>query len=180
MKKTVFLAATALAIGGLMFFSFGAKADELAEGARLPAVTVNDQDGHAVDLAAQGSQGWTLVYFYPKADTPGCTKQACSIRDSYAALTGKGIRVYGVSTDDEKAQKAFQEKFQLPFSLLADKDKKVLAAFGVPSTMGFAKRQAFLFRDGVLVWRDLEAATSEQAAEVLAAIQEIAGKSAKG
>lgn len=162
-----------------MFFSFGAKADELAEGARLPAVTVNDQDGHAVDLAAQGSQGWTLVYFYPKADTPGCTKQACSIRDSYAALTGKGIRVYGVSTDDEKAQKAFQEKFQLPFSLLADKDKKVLAAFGVPSTMGYAKRQAFLFRDGVLVWRDLEAATSEQAAEVLAAIQEIAGKSAK-
>ncbi len=173
MKKTVWTVATIFAIGGLMFFSFGAKADELAEGAKLPAVTVNDQDGRAVALAAEGSQGWTLVYFYPKADTPGCTKQACSIRDSYATLTGKGIRVYGVSTDDEKAQKAFQEKYQLPFTLLADKDKRVLTAFGVPSTMGFAKRQAYLFKDGVLVWRDLEAATSQQAAEVLAAIQAI-------
>ena len=161
-----------------MFFNFGAKADELADGAKLPAVTVNDQDGRAVDLAAAGSQGWTLVYFYPKADTPGCTKQACSIRDSYASLTGKGIRVYGVSTDDEKAQKAFREKYQLPFTLLADPDKKVLAAFGVPATMGFAKRQAYLFRDGVLVWRDLEAATSAQAADVLAAMQELEGKAA--
>ena len=179
MKKTVILAATALAIGGLMFFSFGAKADELTEGAKLPTVTVNNQDGQAVELAAAGGQGWTLVYFYPKADTPGCTKQACSIRDSYASLTGKGIRVFGVSTDDEAAQKAFHEKYKLPFTLLADKDKKVLAAFGVPSTMGFAKRQAYLFRDGVLVWRDLEAATSEQAAEVLAAMQGIEGKAAK-
>ncbi len=179
MKRSVLAAAAALAIGGLMFFSFGAKADELGEGAKLPAVTVNDQDGRAVDLAAAGSQGWTLVYFYPKADTPGCTKQACSIRDSYAALTGKGIRVYGVSTDDEKAQKAFREKYKLPFTLLADKDKKVVTAFGVPATMGFARRQAFLFHDGVLVWRDLEAATAEQAAEVLAAIQEVEGKAAK-
>ncbi len=179
MKKTVWIVAVALAIGGLMFFSFGAKADELANGAKLPAVTANDQDGRAVALAAEGGQGWTLVYFYPKADTPGCTKQACSIRDSYATLTGKGIRVYGVSTDDEKAQKAFHEKYKLPFTLLADPDKKVLAAFGVPSTMGFAKRQAYLFRDGVLVWRDLEAATSEQAAEVLAAIAEIEAQGKK-
>jgi len=178
MKRAVLGTTVAIAIGGLMFFNFGAKADELADGAKLPAVTVNDQDGRAVDLAAAGSQGWTLVYFYPKADTPGCTKQACSIRDSYASLTGKGIRVYGVSTDDEKAQKAFREKYQLPFTLLADKDKKVLAAFGVPATMGFAKRQAYLFRDGVLVWRDLEAATSAQAADVLAAIQELEGKAA--
>lgn len=162
-----------------MFFSFGAKADELADGARLPAVTVNDQDGRAVDIAAEGSQGWTLVYFYPKADTPGCTKQACSIRDSYTALTARGIRVYGVSTDDEGAQKAFREKYKLPFTLLADKDKRLVAAFGVPATMGFARRQAFLFRDGVLVWRDLEAATAEQAAEVLAAIQKLEGKAAQ-
>jgi peroxiredoxin Q/BCP len=173
MKRTKAGIATAFAMGGLMLWSFGAKADELALGAKLPAVTVNDQDGRAVDPAAEGHQGWTLVYFYPKADTPGCTKQACSLRDSYASLTGKGIRVYGVSTDDEKAQKAFQEKYKLPFTLLADKDKKVLAAFGVPATMGFAKRQAYLFRDGLLVWRDLEAATAEQASEVLAAMQEI-------
>ena len=179
MKQTTTGIAAAFAMGGLMFFNFGAKADELALGAKLPAVTVNDQDGRAVDPAAEGSQGWTLVYFYPKDDTPGCTKQACSLRDSYASLTGKGIRVYGVSTDDEKAQKAFQEKYKLPFTLLADKDKKVLAAFGVPATMGFAKRQAYLFHDGLLVWRDLEAATSEQAAEVLSAMQEIESQAKK-
>ncbi|MEO8277979.1 MAG: peroxiredoxin [Thermoanaerobaculia bacterium] len=172
MRRVLSLAAV-LFVGGVMFNFFGARADELVLGARLPAVQVNNQDGKLVDPAAEGSQGWTLVYFYPKADTPGCTKQACSIRDSYAALTGKGIRVFGVSTDDVEAQKAFHEKFQLPFTLLADKDKKVLTAFGVPSTMGYAKRQAYLFHDGVLVWRDLEAATSEQAAEVLAAMQEI-------
>ena len=179
MQNSVVAVAATLAIGGLMFFSSGAKAAELADGSKLPAVTVNDQDGRAVELAAEGSQGWTLVYFYPQADTSGCTKQACSIRDSYAALTGKGIRVYGVSTDNEKSQKAFQEKYRLPFTLLADTDKKVVTAFGVPTTMGFAKRQAYLFRDGVLVWRDLQAATSEQAAEVLAAIGELEAQAKK-
>lgn len=159
-----------------MFNLFGARADELALGAKLPAVTVNDQDARPVDLAAAGGQGWTLVYFYPKADTPGCTKQACSLRDAYSRLSDGGLRVFGVSTDDEKEQKAFQEKFKLPFQLLADKEKKVVEAFGVPTTMGYAKRQAFLFRDGVLVWRDLEASTEQQAADVLKAIAEHQGK----
>ncbi|MGE0639372.1 MAG: peroxiredoxin [Thermoanaerobaculia bacterium] len=171
MRKVVSIAALIFA-GGIMFNLFGARADELALGAKLPAVTVNDQDGRPVDLAAAGAKGWTLVYFYPKADTPGCTKQACSLRDAYARLTDTGVTVFGVSTDNEKDQKAFQEKFRLPFELLADKDKKVVTAFGVPATMGFAKRQAFLFKDGVLVWRDLEASTEQQAADVLAAIAE--------
>lgn len=171
MRKVVPIAALIFA-GGIMFNLFGARADELALGAKLPAVTVNDQDGRPVDLAAAGGKGWTLVYFYPKADTPGCTKQACSLRDAYARLTDTGVTVFGVSTDNEKDQKAFQEKFRLPFELLADKDKKVVTAFGVPATMGFAKRQAFLFKDGVLVWRDLEASTEQQAADVLAAIAE--------
>lgn len=160
-------------VGGIMFNLFGAKADELALGANLPAVQVNDQDSRPVDLAAAAGKGWTLVYFYPKADTPGCTKQACSLRDAYAKLAETGVRVYGVSTDNEKEQKAFQEKFKLPFTLLADKDKKVLAAFGVPSTLGYAKRQAFLFKDGVLVWRDLEASTDQQAADVMKAMAEL-------
>ena len=170
MKKTAILATAALAIGGLMFFSFGAKAEELAEGAKLPSVTVNDQDGHAVELAAAGGQGWTLVYFYPKADTSGCTKQACSLRDGYAKLQEKGVRIYGVSGDDVAAQKAFEQKYHLPFRLIADHDQKVMDAFGVPHNGSFATRQAFLFKDGKLVWRDLHAATEKQAADVLAAI----------
>jgi len=158
------------ALGGFMLFGLIGKADELAPGAKLPSVTANDQDGRAVDLAAAGGKGWTLVYFYPKADTPGCTKQACSLRDAYATLTDKGVTVFGVSSDDEAAQKAFQTKYKLPFTLLADRDKKVMDAFGVPHMGGFAKRQAFLFRDGELVWRDLAASTERQAADVLAAI----------
>jgi peroxiredoxin Q/BCP len=160
-----------LSIAGILAFFGLAQAEELAVGAKLPAVAAVDQDGTTVDLAATGGSGWTLVYFYPKADTPGCTKQACSLRDAYATLTGKGVKVFGVSSDEPAAQKAFQEKYKLPFTLIADTDKKVMDAFGVPHTAGFAKRQAFLFKDGVLVWRDLAASTEQQAADVLAAIE---------
>ncbi len=170
MERFAIRRAGALALGGFMFFGLIGKAAEIEIGAALPAVTVNDQDGKAVDLATVGAPGWTLVYFYPKADTPGCTKQACSLRDSYSTLLDKGVRVFGVSGDDEADQKAFQSKYKLPFTLLADKDKKVMEAFGVPTTLGYAKRQAFLFKDGKLVWRDLTASTEQQAADLLAAI----------
>jgi peroxiredoxin Q/BCP len=150
-------------------FTAHASAEPLAEGAALPTVTQQDQDGKSVDLAAAAT-GYLLVYFYPKADTPGCTKQACSLRDAFASLTEKGVKVFGVSTDSVKAQKAFKDKYKLPFQLLADEDGKVISAFGVPKTLGFAKRQAFLFEDGKLVWRDLSAATDQQAADVLKVI----------
>jgi peroxiredoxin Q/BCP len=157
-------------LGGFLMFRFLGAA-EIEDGAQLPAVTVNDQDGKPVDLATAGGKGFSLVYFYPKADTPGCTKQACSLRDAYAQLGDHGIRVFGVSADDEASQKAFQQKYKLPFTLLADKDKKVMDAFGVPHMAGFAKRQAYLFSDGKLVWRDLAASTEKQAADVLAAVE---------
>lgn len=165
-------------LGGLMMmFGWIGRADELELGAALPAVEARDQDGRAIRLAEAGGEGWTLVYFYPKADTPGCTKQACSLRDAYSKLTDRGVRIFGVSSDDVAAQKAFQAKYKLPFTLLADTDRKVMEAFGVPHKLGFASRQAFLFRDGKLVWRDLEASTTEQAADVLAAIESPAAPS---
>jgi peroxiredoxin Q/BCP len=142
-------------------------AEPLQEGAKLPDVGQRNHEGVPLRLS-EGGKGYLLVYFYPKADTPGCTKQACSLRDSFADLTARQVRVIGVSSDTPAAQKAFREKFRLPFDLLADEDGSVAAAFGVPRIMGFAKRQAFLFRDGVLVWRDLSASTTEQAADVLA------------
>lgn len=157
----ILTAATATLLAG------GAQADPIAVGAALPAVEQQNQDGQVVKLAETGAKGYTLVYFYPKADTPGCTKQACSLRDSYTALTEKGVKIYGVSTDKVEAQKAFKDKYKLPFDLLADSDSKVVDAFGVPKTMGFSKRQAFLFKDGKLVWSDQEASTEQQAADVL-------------
>jgi thioredoxin-dependent peroxiredoxin len=148
-------------------FASSAVAEPLAVGAPLPAVEQTNQDNQVVKLAEAGIKGYILVFFYPKADTPGCTKQACSLRDFYAPLTEKGVKIYGVSMDKVPAQKAFKDKYKLPFDLLADADGKVVDAFGVPRTMGFAKRQAFLFKDAKLVWFDLEASTDQQAEDVL-------------
>jgi len=160
-------AITAMATG---LFAANA-AEPLAIGAKLPQVSQKNQEGITIALAEHGAGGWLLVYFYPKADTPGCTKQACSLRDAFATLTEKGVKVFGVSTDSPKSQKAFKEKYQLPFDLLADEDSTIVKAFGVPTTMGFAKRQAFLFKDGALVWVDFSASTEQQAADVLKAIE---------
>jgi peroxiredoxin Q/BCP len=146
-------------------------AEPIAEGAALPSVSCTDQKGKEVKLQELGAKGYLLVYFYPKADTPGCTKQACSLRDSYEKITDKGVKVVGVSLDSVEAQKAFAEKYKLPFILLADKEAKVADAFGVPHLAGFAKRQAYLFLDGKLVWRDLSAATNEQAADVMKVLE---------
>jgi peroxiredoxin Q/BCP len=160
---------------GFLLYAAVTRAAEIELGTPLPDVSVLDQDGQPVELGKAGASGYTLVYFYPKADTPGCTKQACSLRDSFAKLSEKGIRVYGVSGDDVAAQKKFHDRYKLPFQLLADDEKKVMSAFGVPHSGSFAKRQAFLFKDGKLVWRDLTASTEEQAADVLAAVEELGG-----
>lgn len=137
-------------------------------GQSAPTPTAIDQEGAPVNFATLYQQGPVLVYFYPKADTPGCTAQACSLRDSYQKLTDAGLTVIGVSTDNQAAQKAFKEKHQLPFILIPDPDKVVLAAFGVSGMGGMASREAFLIKDGMLVWHDDSASTDQQAADVLA------------
>jgi thioredoxin-dependent peroxiredoxin len=156
-------------------FAFTVAASETAQtngtlslGDPIPAVTASDQDGKTVDLADVAKGGYTLVYFYPKAMTPGCTAQACSLRDAYQALQERGVKVYGVSLDTVDAQKEFQSKESLPFELLSDTGHKVTAAFGVPLIKNsFAARQAYLFKDGRLVWLDMKASTDKQAADVL-------------
>src|ERR1700674_4151058 len=121
----------------------------------IPAVTVPNQDGKPVNLAEEGKPGYTLVYFYPKAMSPGCTAQACSLRDSYTELQQKGVKVFGVSLDSVEAPKEFEQKEHLPFQLLSDTDRKVTSGFGVPLMKNaFATRQAYLFKDGKLVWLD--------------------------
>ena len=145
-------------------------------GASAPAITAVDQDGNSVSFADTYKKGVTLVYFYPKADTPGCTKEACSLRDSIADLSGRGLHILGVSEDKPDAQKKFQVKYKLPFTLIADSDGAVAKAFGVPTTMGFAKRQSFLVQDGKIVWLDLNASTSQQAADVSKALDQLAKK----
>ncbi|HUF04613.1 MAG TPA: thioredoxin-dependent thiol peroxidase [Aridibacter sp.] len=99
-------------------------------GDKAPAFSANDQDGNAVKLSDFKGKKLAL-YFYPKDDTPGCTKQACSIRDGYKALKKAGINVIGVSTDDKQSHQDFIKKYKLPFILLADTNKKVVEKYGV-------------------------------------------------
>ena len=102
----------------------------LNEGDAAPDFTVRDEKGNEVKLADFRGERVAL-YFYPKDDTPGCTKQACSLRDSYANLTDKNIRVLSVSLDDETSHQKFIGKFDLPFALLADTDRKLSESYGV-------------------------------------------------
>jgi peroxiredoxin Q/BCP len=150
-------------------------AHALEPGDPAPALTATDQDGKPLDFAAIYKTGVTLVYFYPKADTPGCTAEACSLRDNYTDLRARGLQVIGVSEDKSGAQKKFQDKYSLPFPLVADTDGAVAKAFGVPTTMGFVKRQSFLIKDGKIAWRDPKASTKNQAADVRAALEKLSG-----
>lgn len=156
-------------------FSFLGASGEDADriGQQAPVLKALDQDSQEVDFGAIYKKGLVLVYFYPKANTPGCTAQACSLRDAYEELTHSDLTILGVSTDSPAAQKRFQQDFNLPFTLIADENKNVTKAFGVPTTLGFAKRQAFLIKDGIIVWFDGSASTEKQAEDVKAQIEKL-------
>jgi len=137
----------------------------------IPDVSVYDHNGALIEIAQEGKTDFTLFFFYPRALTSGCTAQACSLRDAYEVLHEKGVKIFGVSTDPTEKQKRFVEKHNLPFQLLADTEAKVIGAFGVPLRNNMsAARQAFLFKDGKLVWSDAKASTNKQAEDVLTVI----------
>jgi peroxiredoxin Q/BCP len=153
----------------LAMFSF-ARAEPLKVGDTAPAVTATTETGATLAFAdVYAKQTYTLVYFYPKADTPGCTAQGCSLRDGYEALTKQGVAVIGVSHDDVAAQKAFKAKYALPFTLIADHDGAVIKAFGVPTypVVGFAHRQAYLIKGGKIIYADYNGTTDKQAEAIL-------------
>ena len=105
-----------------------------------PDFTLADQNGVPHTLSKlQGK--WVLIYFYPKDDTPGCTKQACAIRDAWSEFEQQNCVVLGISTDGEKSHKKFEEKYTLPFTLLADTEKAVVKAYGVWSPKKFMGRE---------------------------------------
>ena len=101
----------------------------IKEGDIAPDFTVKDQTGADVKLSDLRGEK-VVLYFYPKDDTPGCTKEACSFRDNYSTLTDKGIKILGISTDDEKSHQKFISKYELPFTLLADTDHAVADLYG--------------------------------------------------
>jgi len=103
---------------------------KLKEGAKAPVFKGVDQNGDKISLADFKGQK-VVVYFYPKDDTPGCTAQACNLRDNYTELLKQGFQVIGISTDSVKSHKKFEEKYKLPFPLIADEDKKIVEQYGV-------------------------------------------------
>jgi len=140
-------------------------------GMTAPTFTLLDQDGKEHTLAEYGGK-WVLLYFYPKDDTPGCTIEACTIRDQFKDFTKIGAEVLGVSTDSVASHKKFAEKFELPFTLLADVNKEVVGMYGV------SKRTSFLIAPEGKVAKVYEnVKPAEHAAEVIADLKALTDKS---
>lgn len=108
----------------------------LGPGARAPEFALDDQNGRRVALADFRGSKNVVVYFYPKDDTPGCTRESCAFRDHYEEFRDAGAEVIGISSDSPRSHAAFAAKHALPFTLLADPGGKVRRAFGVPSALG--------------------------------------------
>ncbi len=148
----------------------------LTEGTKAPAFKGLDQDGKPVSLAQYKGKK-LVIYFYPKDNTPTCTVQACNLRDNFAALKKEGIALIGVSPDNAVSHKKFQEKFELPFTMIADPEHTVINAFGVwgpkqlygKEYMG-VHRTTFLIDEKGMIRKVFEKPKSkEHAEEILAA-----------
>lgn len=111
-----------------------------AVGAKAPVFTAPDQEGREHSLEGYLGQ-WVLLYFYPKDDTPGCTTEACGLRDNFPDFKKMGVTVFGVSADSVKSHKKFAQKYTLPFTLLSDEDKKIVDAYGVWGKKKFMGRE---------------------------------------
>jgi peroxiredoxin Q/BCP len=104
-------------------------------GDNCPAFSLPDSQGKQIDVNEYLGQKILVLFFYPKDDTPGCTKEACAFRDAYADFMELGCEVFGISSDASQSHQAFQEKHQLPYPLLSDAQKKVRQLFGVPASL---------------------------------------------
>ena len=150
----------------------------IQEGKAAPAFTLQDAEGNPVSLEDFKGRD-VVVYFYPKDDTPGCTKEACGFRDGWSALRKAGVAVVGISPDPAEAHQAFAKKYKLPFTLLSDPDRKVMAKYGAygekvlygKKSMGVIRSTVWIGPDGKVVkhWARVRDA-AEHPQEVLAAL----------
>ena len=146
----------------------------LKEGSKVPNFAVNDQDGNLISLSDYKGKK-LVVFFYPKASTPGCTMEACNLRDNYELLQEKGYQIIGVSADSEKRQANFKNKYEFPFPLLADTEKDVINTFGVWGPKKFMGREydgihrkTFLIDENGIVERVIDKVkTKDHAAQIL-------------
>ena len=143
----------------------------LKVGDTVPAFSAKDQDGNTINLSDYSGKK-LVVFFYPKANTPGCTAQACNLRDNYAELQEDGYKLLGVSADSQKRQTNFRDKYKFPFPLLADEEKEVINAFGVWGPKKFMGREydgihriTFILDENGLVERVIDKVKTKQHAD---------------
>jgi peroxiredoxin Q/BCP len=141
-----FVMAIAMTLGSMAF------AEGLV-GKSGPSFVAKNQDGKEFKLESRKGKGYTVLFFYPKAGTPGCTKQACAFRDSIKVIRNEGAEVYGISADNVDDQKKFHEQHKMTFDLISDSDGKIIKAYDVKMpVLSMAKRQTFIL-DGDLAVR---------------------------
>lgn len=154
----------------------------IEEGKAAPAFTLKDQDGTAVSLASFKGQKAVVLYFYPRDDTPGCTKEACGFRDSNKELQKLGVEVLGVSADGGESHQKFRAKYKLPFTLLSDPGNKVMEKYGAyGEKMMYGKKTTGVIRSTVLIGKDGKvlrhwarvASAEKHPDQVLAAVKEL-------
>ena len=146
----------------------------LQVGDKVPLISVTDDQGNTQNLCDYKGQK-LVVFFYPKANTPGCTAEACDLRDHFEELQNAGYALLGVSADSQKKQRNFSEKFEFPFPLLADEDKQVIEAFGVWGPKKFMGREydgihrmTFIINENGVVERVIDKVkTKAHAAQIL-------------
>ena len=145
----------------------------LKVGEQAPDFESMDLEGNKIKLSDfRGSP--VVLYFYPKDNTPGCTAEACNFRDNFDSLKGKGIKVLGVSVDNQKSHKKFQEKFNLKFPLVVDDSKKITTAYKANGMFGTAKRITYIIDgDGKIAYIYEKVSPKNHATEVLEKINEL-------
>jgi len=134
MIKKIILIIVILAIGLLSINKLMAQKNKIKVGDKIPNFTLDDQNGNRFSVSDLFGKKAMVIYFYPKDDTPGCTKEACSFRDEFEVFKDLNAEVIGISSDDVNSHKKFSEKYNLPFTLLADINKDVRKKFGVPKS----------------------------------------------
>lgn len=166
------IVSTALVFFGLSASVYG----EVLVGETAPDFRLQDQNGDWHTLRDYAGK-WVTVYFYPKDDTPGCTKEACAFRDNIFAFEDIGAVILGISLDDVESHAAFAEKYSLPFPILSDADASVAKAYGVYKEMGsfkFAQRQSFIVGpDGQVAKHYAKVNAEKHSDEVLADLKRL-------
>ena len=161
-------------LAGVLMFGIGRAKADVKVGQPAPDFTAASSDGSQVHLKALIGKAPIVLYFYPKDDTPGCTKEACSLRDNFAAFRKLNATVFGISYDSVDSHKKFIDKYHLPFALLSDSDHQIAKLYGANSML-FAKRMTFVIdKAGTIAWLNpaVDPAThSQELQDVLSKLQ---------